>query len=100
MRRFALVGGNLDRVNLILLTPSPGIISIVSLGGWVFPFGLGGMYWFEGPIKTITEEEIRNGRIEGGVPTIDEGAAVRNASFGHRKSIVEGTAVHAGVEVK
>lgn len=66
MRRFVLVSAVdalapdcLVRLHLL------GIISIVSLGGWVFPFGLGGMYWFEGPIKTITEEEVRNGRIEG-----------------------------------
>lgn len=77
-----------------------GIISIVSLGGWVFPFGLGGMYWFEGPIKTISEDEVRNGRVEGGESTIDEKAAQQNATFGHRRSVVEGTELHAGVEVK
>jgi hypothetical protein len=78
-----------------------GIISIVSIGGWVFPFGLGGMHWFDGPTKTITEEEVGNGRIKGDrEATIDEDAAVRNASFGHQKSVVEGTEMHAGVEVK
>jgi hypothetical protein len=59
-----------------------------------------GIYWFEGPIKTISEEEVRNGWIEGGESTIDEKAADRNARFGHRKSVVEGTEMHAGVEGK
>jgi hypothetical protein len=58
------------------------------------------MYWFEGPIKTISEEEVRNGRVEGGVSTIDEKAAEANAAFGHRKSVAEGTEMHAGVEVQ
>lgn len=32
-----------------------GIVSIISLVGWIFPFGLGGMYWFKGPKKTIDD---------------------------------------------
>jgi len=36
-----------------------GIITGVSLVGWVFPFGYGGMYWFTGPKKTIAEIDAR-----------------------------------------
>ncbi|KIW08732.1 uncharacterized protein PV09_00673 [Verruconis gallopava] len=32
-----------------------GIVSIISLVGWVLPFGLGGRYWFHGPKKTIED---------------------------------------------
>ncbi|KAH8892570.1 amino acid or gaba permease [Thozetella sp. PMI_491] len=32
-----------------------GIVTIVSLLGWVLPFGLGGMHWFKGPRRTIEE---------------------------------------------
>ncbi|KAI1615021.1 amino acid or gaba permease [Exophiala viscosa] len=39
-----------------------GIITIVSLGGWFFP-KWGAMYWFKGPIKTITEAELSNARL-------------------------------------
>jgi amino acid transporter len=65
-----------------------GIISIVSLGGWFFP-RWGGRHWFEGPIKTITEAELRNARVEGGVATVEEGDALDNMRFGHRKSVSE-----------
>ncbi|OIW22820.1 amino acid or gaba permease [Coniochaeta ligniaria NRRL 30616] len=36
-----------------------GIVTIVSLVGWVLPFGLGGRHWFTGPKRTI--EEIDHG---------------------------------------
>lgn len=34
-----------------------GIVTVVSLAGWILPFGLGGMYWFTGPKKTIEKQE-------------------------------------------
>lgn len=43
-----------------------GSITLISLIGWVFPFGLGGRYWFKGPQKTITESETDV--LEGTVP--------------------------------
>ena len=52
-----------------------GIISIVSLVGWWLP-KFGGRHWFKGPIKTITEEELRNTRVEGGIATVEEGEAM------------------------
>jgi len=36
-----------------------GIVTIVSLVGWVLPFGLGGRYWFKGPKKTIEMDASR-----------------------------------------
>ena len=65
-----------------------GIISIVSLVGWFFP-RWGAMYWFKGPVKTITEQELRGARVEGGVATVEEGDAMENLRFGHRKSVHE-----------
>jgi amino acid transporter len=35
-----------------------GGISIISVVGWVMPFGLGGRYWFKGPQRTISEEDV------------------------------------------
>ncbi|KAH8660140.1 amino acid or gaba permease [Xylariales sp. PMI_506] len=35
-----------------------GGISIISLFGWWLPFGLGGRYWFKGPQRTISEDEV------------------------------------------
>jgi hypothetical protein len=32
-----------------------GIVSVISVVGWFLPFGLGGMYWFKGPKKTIED---------------------------------------------
>jgi len=40
-----------------------GGISIISLVGWVVPFGYGGKTWFKGPQRTITEEEVSAGRV-------------------------------------
>jgi len=65
-----------------------GIISIVSLAGWFFP-RWGGRHWFKGPIKTITEEELSNMRVEGGLTTVEEGEALANMRYGHRKSVSE-----------
>lgn len=33
------------------------IVTVVSLFGWVLPFGLGGRYWFDGPKRTVDEAE-------------------------------------------
>lgn len=65
-----------------------GIITIVSLVGWFFPVW-GARHWFEGPIKTITEQELQNVRVEGGSATVDESDALANLQFGHRKSAKE-----------
>ncbi|KAF7549496.1 hypothetical protein G7046_g8330 [Stylonectria norvegica] len=35
-----------------------GTVTLISLLGWVLPFGLGGKYWFKGPQQTIAEAEI------------------------------------------
>ncbi|KAB5559584.1 amino acid or gaba permease [Coniochaeta sp. 2T2.1] len=32
-----------------------GIVTVISLVGWVLPFGLGGRHWFTGPKRTIEE---------------------------------------------
>jgi hypothetical protein len=32
-----------------------GIVSVISLVGWILPFGLGGMHWFSGPKNTIED---------------------------------------------
>lgn len=34
-----------------------GIITIVSLIGWILPFGLGGRHWFTGPKRTLSEND-------------------------------------------
>ncbi|KAK5055977.1 hypothetical protein LTR84_012527 [Exophiala bonariae] len=65
-----------------------GIVSFVSIVGWFFP-KWGGRHWFEGPIKTITEQELLSARVEGGVATVEEGDAMENIRFGHRKSVHE-----------
>lgn len=41
-----------------------GIISIVSLVGWIFPH-YGGRHWFKGPQRTISEEEVNEARVVG-----------------------------------
>ncbi|KAE9365517.1 amino acid or gaba permease [Stipitochalara longipes BDJ] len=40
-----------------------GGISLVSLLGWVLPFGYGGMSWFKGPQRTISEEDVAAGVV-------------------------------------
>ncbi|TVY15035.1 Thiamine transporter thi9 [Lachnellula arida] len=40
-----------------------GGISMISLLGWVFPFGLGGKSWFKGPQRTISEEDANEARV-------------------------------------
>jgi len=40
-----------------------GAVTIISLVGWILPFGLGGMYWFNGPQRTITEAEFKEALI-------------------------------------
>jgi hypothetical protein len=37
-----------------------GGITIISLIGWILPFGYGGRTWFKGPQKTITDAEVSN----------------------------------------
>ena len=63
-----------------------GAITIVSVVGWIFP-KWGGRHWFKGPIKTITDEELRSARVEReGRTSVDEGqATMLNASYGGRK---------------
>lgn len=41
-----------------------GGISIISVAGWWLPFRLGGRYWFEGPKRTISEEDVRKAVVE------------------------------------
>ncbi|KAK5175831.1 uncharacterized protein LTR77_000971 [Saxophila tyrrhenica] len=41
-----------------------GSIAIIALGGWFFPFQLGGRYWFAGPKRTISEVEVREARVK------------------------------------
>jgi hypothetical protein len=61
-----------------------GIVTILSLGGWILPV-VGGRHWFLGPKKTITEEELRNARVEGGEETVVEENAMANMHYGDRK---------------
>lgn len=87
----ALVLPQLYPVNSETLNYAPiciGIISTVSLVGWFFP-RWGAMHWFQGPIKTITEQELLNAKVEGGDATVEEGDALENIRFGHRKSVRE-----------
>lgn len=63
-----------------------GAITIVSVVGWIFP-KWGGRHWFKGPIKTITDEDLRSARVEReGRASVDEGqAAMSNTTYGGRK---------------
>jgi hypothetical protein len=61
-----------------------GIVTLLSLGGWFLPV-VGGRHWFQGPKKTITEEELRNARVEVGEETVLEPDAVANLQYGDRK---------------
>ncbi|KAJ9149818.1 Amino acid or gaba permease [Pleurostoma richardsiae] len=50
-------------VNAQTLNYSPiciGIVTIISLVGWIFPFGLGARYWFHGPQRTTDAQEVTN----------------------------------------
>jgi len=40
-----------------------GGITVLSLGAWWLPFGLGGRYWFKGCVRTISEEEVRKAKV-------------------------------------
>jgi len=40
-----------------------GGISLVSLLKWVLPFGYGGISWFKGPQRTISEEDVAAGVV-------------------------------------
>ena len=64
-----------------------GIVTVVSVGGWVLPV-YGGRYGFKGPLKTITDEELRRARVEGRVGREERSAGLENVRFGDRK--VEG----------
>ena len=82
-----LVLPQLYPVNANTLNYAPiciGIITIISLGAWFLPVW-GARNWFQGPIKTITEEQMRNITVEGGVSTVDEGDAIANMEYGNRK---------------
>jgi len=39
-----------------------GGITFIALVSWFFP-KIGGMYWFQGPQRTISEEEVRQARV-------------------------------------
>lgn len=43
-----------------------GGVSIISLVGWVLPFGWGGKHWFKGPQRTISVEEVEGAQVVGG----------------------------------
>ena len=54
-------------VTLQTLNYSPiclGIVTTVSVIGWVFPFGRGGRHWFKGPRKTLSAAQFQ-GREDG-----------------------------------
>ena len=59
-----LTKGNQDTLNYAPIMI--GAISIISLIGWVLPFGLGGRHWFKGPARTISDQDFARSRIEGG----------------------------------
>jgi hypothetical protein len=63
-----------------------GAITVISVVGWIFP-QWGGRHWFQGPIKTITDDEFRSARVETqGRASVDEGqVATLNANYGGRK---------------
>lgn len=42
-----------------------GGITILSLVGWILPFGLGGRHWFRGPRRTISEHEMEKAQVVG-----------------------------------
>ncbi|KAL2289460.1 hypothetical protein FJTKL_01737 [Diaporthe vaccinii] len=37
------------------------IVTVISLAGWILPFGLGGRHWFEGPKRTIDDDSSGGG---------------------------------------
>ena len=37
----------------------------MSLVGWVLPWGWGGKHWFKGPMRTISEDVVKGGRVVG-----------------------------------
>lgn len=42
-----------------------GGVTVLTVIGWIFPFGLGGKYWFHGPLRTISEQEVSKARVVG-----------------------------------
>ena len=55
-------------VTALILNYAPimiGGVTILTFVGWIFPFGLGGRYWFHGPLRTISEQEISKARVVG-----------------------------------
>lgn len=42
-----------------------GGVTVLSIVGWILPFGLGGRHWFEGPRRTITEQEFSRAQVMG-----------------------------------
>ena len=40
-----------------------GIVTVISLVGWILPFGFGGRYWFSGPKRTVEEEDSKNSGV-------------------------------------
>lgn len=41
-----------------------GAITLISLVGWILPWGYGGRSWFKGPIRTINDEDLTGARVE------------------------------------
>jgi hypothetical protein len=41
-----------------------GSITLIALGGWLLPFGLGARYWFHGPKRTISAVEVEQARVK------------------------------------
>ncbi len=42
-----------------------GGVTILTIVGWIFPFGLGGRYWYHGPKRTISENEVSRATVKG-----------------------------------
>jgi amino acid transporter len=42
-----------------------GGVTVLSIVGWILPFGLGGRHWFEGPRRTISEQRFSRAQVVG-----------------------------------
>ena len=43
-----------------------GGVTILTIVGWIMPFGLGGRYWFQGPKRTISQSEVDKAQVVDG----------------------------------
>lgn len=59
-----MINPNDDQQTLNYAPVVIGGIFVIALGGWFFPFGLGGRHWFSGPKRTISEAEVLEARIK------------------------------------